>query len=59
MHIKWQERVPDVEVLKRAGTVSAESCIIVTQLRWAGHVSRMPENQLLCHATITNCTLNS
>ena len=46
LHIKWLERVPDVEVLKRAGTVSAEATIIATQLRWAGHVSRMPEDQL-------------
>ena len=44
MHIKWQERVPDVEVLKWAGTVSTEAYITVTQLRWAGHVSRMPDN---------------
>ena len=46
MHIKWQERVPDVEVLKRAGTVSAEATITATQLRWAGHVSRMPDDWL-------------
>ena len=44
MHIKWQERVPDVEVLKRAGTVSVEATITVTQLRWEGHVSRMPDD---------------
>ena len=47
MHIKWQERVPDVKVLKRAGTISAEATIAATQLRWAGHVSRMPDDQLL------------
>ena len=46
MHIKWQERVPDVEVLKRAGMVSTESHITVIQLRWAGHVSRMPDDQI-------------
>ena len=47
MYIKWQERVPDVEVLKRAGTVSAEANIPATQLRWADHVSRIPDDQLL------------
>ena len=46
MHIQWQERVPDVEVLKRAGRVSAEATITARQLRWAGHVSRMPDDQL-------------
>ena len=44
MHIEWQERVPDMEVLKRAGTVSAEATITARQLRWAGHVSKMPDN---------------
>ena len=44
MHIKWQERESDVEVLKRAGMLSAEAHITVTQLRWAGDVSRMPNN---------------
>ena len=33
IHIKWQERVPDVQVLKRAGTVSAEATITARQLR--------------------------
>ena len=46
MHIKWQERVPDVEVLKRAGTVSAEATITARQLRWAGLVSRMLDDRL-------------
>ena len=45
LHMKWQERVPDVEVLKRAGTVSAEATITATQLRRAGHASRMPDDR--------------
>ena len=44
--IKWQDRVPDVEVLKRANTVSAEAVITASQLRWAGHVTRMPDSRL-------------
>ena len=43
---KWQERLPDMEVLKRVGTVSTEAHITAKQLRWAGHVSRMPYDQL-------------
>ena len=46
LHIKWQDRIPDVEVLRRAGTVSAEAHITSAQLRWAGHVSRMPDDRL-------------
>ena len=35
-----------MEVLKRAGMVSTEAHFTVTQLRWAGHVSRIPYDQL-------------
>jgi len=35
-----------VDVLERAKTVSVEALITATQLRWAGHVWRMPDNRL-------------
>ena len=46
-----------MEVLKRADTVSVEALITASQLRWAGHVLRMPDSRLpkavfygeLCH----------
>ena len=44
---KWQDRIPDVEVLHRAHTVSFEALITVLQLRWAGHVRRMANSRLL------------
>ena len=44
--IKWQDRVPDVEVLKRAKCVSVEALICTSQLRWAGHVWRMSDDRL-------------
>jgi len=46
LHIKWQDKVPDVEVLRRAGCVSVEALITASQLRWAGHVHRMPDDRL-------------
>ena len=46
LHIKWQDRVPDVEVLRRAECSSVEALILTAQLRWAGHVHRMPDNRL-------------
>ena len=44
--IHWQDRVPDVEVPKRANTPSAEPRITASQLHWAGHVRRMSGSRL-------------
>ena len=49
--------IPDVEVLRRADTISVEALITTSQLRWAGHVLRMDNSRLpkavlyseLCH----------
>lgn len=46
LHIKWQDRIPDVEVLRRAKSTSAEALIASAQLRWTGHVLRMPDHRL-------------
>ena len=44
--MKWQERVPDTEVLQRSNSTSIHSMIMESQLRWSGHVARMPEYRL-------------
>ena len=44
--IRWQDRVPDVEVLRRAETPSVQPLITASQLRWAGHVRQMPDSRL-------------
>ena len=44
--IKWQDKVPDTEVLTRAGLPSIFTVLMRSQLRWAGHVSRMPDHRL-------------
>ena len=46
LNIKWQDRIPDVEVLRRAHTVTVEALITVSQLRWAGHVRGMANSRL-------------
>ena len=46
LKIKWQDRIPDIEVLKRAGIQSVHTLLKLAQLRWAGHVTRMPEEHL-------------
>ena len=44
--IKWQDRIPDTEVLEKAGLPSIFTLLMQTQLRWAGHVARMEDNRL-------------
>ena len=46
LKIKWQDRIPDTEVLKRAGMQSAHTLLKLAQLRWTGHVTRMHEEHL-------------
>ena len=46
LKIKWQDRIPDTEVLKRAGMQSIHTLLKLAQLRWEGHVTRMPDERL-------------
>ena len=46
LNIKWQDHIPDVEVLCHAHTVSVEAPITMSQLRWAGHVRQMANSRL-------------
>ncbi|KAI8481584.1 hypothetical protein Bbelb_406840 [Branchiostoma belcheri] len=47
--ITWQDRISNVEVLRRAGMPAMEAMITRSQLRWTGHVIRMPEERLPRH----------
>ncbi|KAJ2940675.1 hypothetical protein O0L34_g14785 [Tuta absoluta] len=46
LRIKWQDRISNTEVLRRSGMSGIEALIIKHQLRWSGHVLRMPDNRL-------------
>ena len=46
LKIKWQDKIPDTEVLKRAGLQSVHTLLKLTQLRSTGHVTRMHEERL-------------
>ena len=46
LNIKWQDMVPDTEVLTRAGIPSIHTLLQKAQMRWAGHVTRMPDDRL-------------
>ena len=42
--IKWQDKIPDTEVLK--GMQSVHTLLKLAQLKWTGHVTRMPDERL-------------
>ena len=46
LRIRWQDKIPDTEVLGRAGMPSIFTLLQKSQARWAGHVVRMPDNRL-------------
>ena len=48
LSIKWQEKIPDIEILTRAGLPSVYAMLMKLQLRWAGHIVHiMPDHQRL------------
>ena len=46
LKIKWQDKIPDTEVLKKAGMQSMHTVLKLAQLRWTDHVLRMPDERL-------------
>ena len=46
LNIRWQDKVPDTEVLERANLPSIYTLLKKCQLRWAGHVYRMPDHRI-------------
>ena len=47
LKIRWQDKIPDTEVLKKAKMQSVHTLLKLAQLRWTGHVTRMPDERLL------------
>ena len=46
LKMKWQDTIPDTEVLKKAGMQSRHTVLKLAQLRWTGHAIRMPDERL-------------
>ena len=46
LKIKWQDKIPDTEVLKKAGMQNMHTVLKLAQLMWTGHVRRMLDKQL-------------
>jgi len=43
---RWQDKVPDTDVLQRAESESIHAILLRSQLRWGGHVQRMDDSRL-------------
>ena len=46
LNIRWQDKIPDTEVLHRTEMESIHAILKRSQLRWAGHVCRMSDERL-------------
>ena len=46
MKIRWNDKVTNIQVFKRAGLPSMEDLLIRMNLRWTGHLLRMPTDHL-------------
>ena len=46
MRITWKDKVTNKEILERANLPSTEDLLIRKNLRWTGHVIRMPSERL-------------
>ena len=46
LKIKWQDKILDTAVLKKAGMQSMHTVLKLAQLRWTGHVIKMSDERL-------------
>ena len=46
LNVRWQDKVPDTVVLQRAASSSINTILMQCQIRWAGHVVRMPDHRI-------------
>jgi len=43
-HVKWQDRIPNTDVLNVCDIMGIEAFLLKAQLRWVGHIMRMPDS---------------
>ena len=46
LKIKWQDKIPDTEVLKRSGLTHLGTMIMQERLSWLGHVKRLDDSRI-------------
>ena len=60
LRVRWQDKIPDTEILKHTNLPSIHTQLKRAPLHWAGHVLKMPDHripkQLLC---VVNFVKNS
>ena len=44
--VKWQDRIPNTDVLNICGIMGIEAFLLKAQLRWVGHIMRMPDSRI-------------
>ena len=57
-NIRWQDRVPNTDILEKCGLTSIEALLINSQMRWAGHVVRMNDERIpkaLLYGQLKDC----
>ena len=59
LKIRWQDKIPDTEVLKKAKLQSVHTLLKLAQLRWTGHFTRMPDERLPKKFSMENCKKES
>ena len=46
LKVRWQDKIPDTKVLKKAKMQIVHTLLKLAQLRWTVHVTRMPDERL-------------
>ncbi|CAG9123571.1 unnamed protein product [Plutella xylostella] len=46
LRIKWQDKIPNTDILRRTNMPGMEAMLMKSQLRWCGHVRRMEDCRL-------------
>ena len=59
LHVKWQDHIPDTEVLQMSNSRSIGSMLMESQLRWSGHIARMPDYRLPKRVFLENSALET
>ena len=52
LKVSWHDKIPDTEILERTKALSVFCLLKRVQLRWAGHLTRMPEHRLLSSSNL-------